>query len=172
MKNSYPVSPRTLASCVGIGIVLVLLSLAAGFNFHSANGGAVAFAFKWLSLPLLVFWLTVAFHTNALGKELVQKMVSAIILTVFLCSIGSSGLLMWLNAGIGYQIPVLVYGNVVSKSPGGIKGYPTVSVQADNILRIVRLEVSRREYDTVEIGRPYQRQMHVGLLGIMYAPAR
>jgi len=172
VKNICLSSPRQLAAWVGIGIILVLLSLAAGFNFHSANGGATAFAFKWLSLPFLVFWLTVAFYTDALGKEPVQKTLSAIVLTVFLCSIGGGGVLLWLNAGIGYQSPVLVCGTVVSKSSGGLKGYPSVSVQAGDTLGIVRLEVNRREHDTVEIGQPYRRQMHVGLLGIMYAPAR
>jgi hypothetical protein len=150
---------------------LIALSMSAAFTFQSANGGAMQFAFKWLSLPFLTFWLIIAFRTEVLGKGTAQKVASAIILTACLCSIGSGGL-MWLNAYMGEQKTVVVSGVVVSRNSGGIKGYPTITVQDERTLGTIRLEVSKRQYEATQVGGIYQRQMRIGLLGIMYSPAR
>ena len=168
MKNATIVSRRILFIALAVGGVLILLSLAAGLTFQSANGGTMAFAFKWLSLPFLAMWLAVAFRTETLGKNTAQRVIAALILTVFLCSIGSGGL-MWVNVGIGAQKTILVSGDVVSKQAGGTKGCSTVSVQDAHTLRMYHLEVDMREYEAVEVGRPYQKRMRVGILGIMYA---
>ena len=168
MRETIITSKRILFIAAVVGAVLLLLSLSAGFTFSSVDGGTMAFAFKWLSLPILAVWLAVAFRTDALGKEAAHKVISSIILTVFLCSIGSGGL-MWINAGIGEQKIITVSGDVVGKQSGGTKGYPTVSVQDARTFQVYHIEVSRREYESVEVGRHYQKQMRVGALGMLYA---
>jgi len=170
-RTVIPVSGPVLFSFAATAAVLIVLSVSAGFTFHSADGGAPAFAFRWLSLPFLVFLLFVAFRTEVLGKGITQKVISAVVITVFLCSVGSGGLL-WINAGFGGQADILVSGAVVGKSSGGIKGYPTITVQDSEMLRMIRLEVSRPEYERVEVGRTYRKPMRIGVLGIMYAYSR
>jgi hypothetical protein len=171
MRDASHRARRIRLVSVTAGLLLVALSIASAFTYRSADGGATAFAFRWLSLPFLMLWLIVAFRTEALGRSAFQRVISAAILTVFLCSIGS-GWLMWLNVAVGDQRDVVISGIVIGKSSGGHRGANTVTVRDQRTMVPVRVEVSRAEYVTVRPGDRFESSMRIGLLGIMYAPAR
>jgi hypothetical protein len=156
-----------VAVLLGMLIGLAVLSMIASHHYLTADGGAMSFALRWLSLPLFLINLAVVFRFFTSLRTVGQKIGAALFVTIFCCTIGSGGLL-FINASIGHQQEISIHGYITSKSSGGHRGSPTITVGDSRLGYPITLQVTRNTYDSVGVGSLYNQMMYRGFLGILY----
>lgn len=101
--------------------------------------------------------------------RLVWPLIFAVILLL-----GSGGYVSLANTLIGEQVAEVVEGRIIEKSligkSRGRRGSPILDIETRRVVLLdtIRIPVTRREYDELNVGDFYSRTMIRGGLGILY----
>jgi len=151
----------------------IIIGIIPIFVFVTEFNTPFYYSFKYLSLPILtltfyVYLMKMPTYRRANGdvKGILLTMLYTVMFILF-----CSGYIIGFNAIFGKQTDYKIEGTIVSLSSiSGGKGGAKYHVSIKNSMsdNVIKLDVSKHEYDKLNIGQVYSAYWKVGSLGIIY----